>query len=60
MAGCLDPGCHDLHTFSWADYGCLIGLLLVMAGLTLLNVRRTNLIPLRDPRLSESLNFENF
>ena len=48
------------HTISWADYGCFIGLLMVMAGLTLLNVRRTNLIPLRDPRLSESINFQNF
>jgi len=48
------------HTISWADYGCFIGLMLVMAGLTLINVRRTNLIPLRDPRLSESINFENF
>lgn len=47
-------------TISWADYGCFIGLMCVMAGLTLLNVRRTNLIPLRDPRLSESINFENF
>jgi len=48
------------HTISWADYGCYIGLLLIMAGVTLFNVRRSNLIPLRDPRLSESLNFENF
>jgi len=47
-------------TIGWADYGCFIGLLMVMAGLTLFNVRRTNLIPLRDPRLSESINFENF
>jgi hypothetical protein len=49
-----------LHTISWADYGCFVGLLMIFAGLTLLNVRRTNLIPLRDPRLSESLKFENF
>ena len=41
-------------------YGCFIGLLMVFTGLTLMNVRRTNLIPLRDPRLSESINFENF
>ena len=47
-------------TIGWADYGCYIGLLLILAGLTLLNVRRSNLIPLRDPRLSESLNFQNF
>ncbi|MFK7739466.1 MAG: hypothetical protein AB8H80_04015 [Planctomycetota bacterium] len=48
------------HTMSWADYGCFVGLLMLLGGLTLLNVRRTNLIPLRDPRLSESLHFENF
>ena len=49
-----------LHTISWADFGCYIGLLAIVAGFTLLNVRRSNLIPLRDPRLAESLNFENF
>lgn len=49
-----------LHTISWADYGCFIGLLMVFAGLTIMNIRRTNLIPLRDPRLSESINFQNF
>lgn len=47
------------HTISWTDYTCYVGLLLVIGGLTILNVRRTNLIPLRDPRLAESLRFEN-
>ena len=48
-----------LHTISWADYGCFAGLLCLIAGFTLVNVRRSNLIPLRDPRLSEGLNFHN-
>lgn len=69
VAAVADGAAHDgfseqlsayFGTISWADYGCFIGLLMVMAGLTLLNVRRCNLIPLRDPRLSESINFENF
>ena len=49
-----------LHNMAWADFGCFVGLAAIIAGLTLLNVRRTNLMPLRDPRLSESLNFQNF
>ncbi len=49
-----------LHTVSWADFGCFIGLCAIMAGLTIMNVRRTNLVPVRDPRLGESINFQNF
>lgn len=49
-----------MHTISWADLGCFAGLLAVLAGIVLMNVRRSNLIPLRDPRLRESLKFENF
>ncbi|MFN3243085.1 MAG: hypothetical protein ACE37K_16415 [Planctomycetota bacterium] len=47
-------------TIEFGDFGCFFGLLFVVAGLTIMNVRRTNLIPLRDPRLRESLNFHNF
>lgn len=54
---------HDLGTYlhgvSWADFGCFVGLLALVAGLTLMNVRRSNLLPLRDPRLAESLHFHN-
>ena len=54
---------HDLgeymHTIGWADFGCFVGLLAIVAGLTIMNVRRANLIPLRDPRLGESLHFQN-
>ncbi|MDO8349378.1 MAG: hypothetical protein Q7T30_04015 [Planctomycetota bacterium] len=48
-----------LHTIGWADFGCFVGLLAIVAGLTLMNVRRSNLVPLRDPRLAESLHFQN-
>jgi hypothetical protein len=48
-----------LHTIGWADFGCFVGLLAIVAGLTILNVRRTCLVPARDPRLPESLHFEN-
>ena len=48
-----------LHNVGWADFGCFVGLLAMLTGFTLLNVRRTNLVPLRDPRLVESLHFTN-
>ena len=48
------------HTISWADYGCYFGLMAILAGVVVLNVRKNNLVPLRDPRLAESLHFENF
>jgi hypothetical protein len=32
----------------------------MIVGFTLLNVRRSNLVPLRDPRLAESIHFQNF
>jgi hypothetical protein len=43
----------------WADFGCFAGLLALVAGFVLWNVRRTNLVPIRDPRLAESLHFQN-
>ena len=48
-----------LHTISWADFGCYVGLLALLGGFVLMNVRRTNLVPVRDPRLAESLKFQN-
>lgn len=48
-----------LHTISWADFGCFIGLACLVAGFTLRNIRGSNLVPLRDPRLREALNFHN-
>ncbi len=54
---------HDLGTYlhgvHWADFGCFLGLIALVSGLTLMNVRRSNLLPLRDPRLAESLHFLN-
>jgi hypothetical protein len=48
-----------LHHIGWADFGCFAGLLAVVAGLTLMHLRKTNLVPVRDPRLAESLHFVN-
>jgi hypothetical protein len=48
-----------LHQVGWADFGCFAGLLAVVAGATLFHLRRGNLVPLRDPRLAESLHFLN-
>jgi hypothetical protein len=49
-----------LHGVHWADFGCFLGLAAMVVGFTLLNVRRSNLVPLRDPRLAESIHFQNF
>ena len=48
-----------LHHADWADFGCFVGMLSIVAGLVLFNIRRTNLVPVRDPRLAESLHFQN-
>jgi hypothetical protein len=54
---------HDLATYAhnmhWADFGCFAGLLAIIGGLTLMYIRKTNLVPVRDPRLAESLHFTN-
>ena len=47
---------HNLHLYDLLVYAGLLG---VVAGVTLLNVRRNNLVPLRDPRLPETLHFHN-
>jgi hypothetical protein len=48
-----------LHHVGWADFACYAALLAIVAGATLFHVRRANLVPLRDPRLAESLHFQN-
>ena len=54
---------HDLGEYTkqidWADFGCFLGFLAIVAGVAIFNIRRTNLVPLRDPRLAESLHFQN-
>lgn len=48
-----------LHHVSWMDFACFLGVLAVVAGLTIRNIRQTPLLPVRDPRLAESLHFTN-
>lgn len=44
----------------WAEaFGCFFGVLAIVASLTIWNIRRANLLPVRDPRLAESLHFTN-
>jgi len=43
----------------WVDYVLLLGLLGIFLGLTLRGIGKTNLIPVRDPKLRESLKFTN-
>ncbi|MBL8752897.1 MAG: hypothetical protein JNK15_06305 [Planctomycetes bacterium] len=48
-----------LSHLHWADFGCFVGVLALVLGFVLWNVRRANLLPVRDPRLAESLHFQN-
>jgi hypothetical protein len=48
-----------LHQIDWADFGCFLGLLAIVTGVVIFNIRRTTLLPQRDPRLAESLHFLN-
>jgi hypothetical protein len=49
---------HGVH-LSWLDATTLLGVFAIFIGLVLRNVRSTPLVPLRDPRLRESLHFRN-
>jgi len=44
----------------WYDFTTWLGMLSLVTGFTIMNIRRTNLVPVRDPRLPESLHFQNF
>lgn len=48
-----------LHHITPWDVMCYLGMLSLVAGVTLLYTRRGNLLPTRDPRLAESLHFHN-
>ena len=47
------------YGFSILNFTCLIGMLALVLGGTLINLRKCNLIPTADPRLGEALHFEN-
>jgi len=57
------PFSHDLnlwlHNIQPNDALCYFGMLCLVAGIAILFVRKNNLVPLRDPRLSETLHFQN-
>ncbi|MBK8099206.1 MAG: quinol:cytochrome C oxidoreductase [Planctomycetes bacterium] len=48
-----------MHGLTIHDFLCFFGMLSFVAGMALLNMRKTNLLPTRDPRLAESLHFVN-
>ncbi len=58
------PIAHDLgeywHGLHWYDFTTLIGILCLITGFVIMNIRKSNLVPLRDPRLAESVHFQNF
>ena len=49
---------HGLH-LSWLDFATLIGILGLFLGAFVTLMQKTPLLPLRDPRLRESLDFVN-
>lgn len=49
---------HGIH-LSWLDAATMVGVLGVVLGATLRNISNSPLLPERDPRLKESLNFHN-
>ncbi len=49
------PGYH----WHFLDFTCLFGIAALIVGATLTTLRRTPLVPERDPRLAESLHFHN-
>lgn len=49
---------HDVH-FHWLDFTCIAGMACLMFGLAVGGLRRSPLLPERDPRLAESLHFHN-
>jgi hypothetical protein len=55
--GSLGEWLHQMHA---ADALCFFGILSLVTGVAVFNIRRTSLLPLRDPRLPESVAFQNF
>jgi len=47
------------HGLTIHDLLCFLGMLSLVTGLTVMNVRKNNLVPTRDPRLLETLRFQN-
>jgi hypothetical protein len=47
------------YGFSPLNFTCLIGMLALVLGGTLINLRKCNLVATEDPRLNEALHFEN-
>jgi len=50
------------HSFTFnplTDIGCAVGMAGLMVAIFLLVARDTPLVPLKDPRLGEALNFHN-
>jgi hypothetical protein len=54
----LPHGAPGVIPFSILDVTCLVGIGGILMGATLLRVRGVSLMPRRDPRLAESLQFE--
>ena len=47
------------YGFSTLNFTCLIGMVALLLGGTLINLRKCNLVATADPRLHEALQFEN-
>ena len=54
-AGEIDIG----YGWSLLNFTCLLGMIMLLCGGTLINLRSCNLVAIADPRLEEALHFEN-
>jgi len=53
------PVLHEHGGFHWLDFACWIGLFSLTIGMVVYRLSRHALVPQNDPRLAESLRFEN-
>ena len=50
---------HEDWGFEWFDCTLLLGMMAALLGLAVRNIANSNLFPIRDPKLRESLKFTN-
>ncbi len=61
MQHVIVPNNHDSHGFHphWWDATLVVGFICLFLGITIHNISRHHLLPVRDPKLKESLSFQN-
>jgi hypothetical protein len=55
----VQPVLNEQAGFHWLDFTCWIGLLCLFVGFVMFRLQRHSLVPRQDPRLADSLRFQN-